>query len=158
MTCGNRYFRWSMVAFLRRGRLPETILAVHPRFAATGGSACRALPPVAAKRQSGSPCPAGRRRPTITLMSATPEPLALLLLKPLLWCHRHAVPAVALATLAANPFPDATPEFFHDFAGAVNRAVGGAVRVETPYARLTKAEVVRLGADLPLEHTLSCAN
>jgi 7-cyano-7-deazaguanine synthase len=83
---------------------------------------------------------------------------ALLLIKPLLWCHRAGVPAVTLATLAANPFPDATPEFFRDFAGAVNRAVGGAVRVETPYAGLTKAEVVRLGADLPLGHTLSCMN
>jgi 7-cyano-7-deazaguanine synthase len=33
----------------------------------------------------------------------------LLLAKTLLWCQQHAVPAVALGSLASNPFPDATP-------------------------------------------------
>jgi 7-cyano-7-deazaguanine synthase len=81
----------------------------------------------------------------------------LLLSKALLWCHAHRVPAVAMAVLAANPFPDATPEFFADFAAVVGRAVGATLCVETPYATLTKAEVVALGRDLPLEHTFSCA-
>ena len=49
----------------------------------------------------------------------------LLLSKSLLWCHLHGVPEVAMAPLAANPFPDATPEFFETSRGAVNRAVGG---------------------------------
>src|SRR5215213_9242094 len=52
----------------------------------------------------------------------------LLLAKPLLWCHLHGIPEVALAPLAVNPFPDATPEFFDQFSGAVNRAVHGSVR------------------------------
>lgn len=82
----------------------------------------------------------------------------LLLAKALLWCHLHDVPSVALAVLAANPFPDATSSFFSDFAGAVSRGVGGAVRVETPYREIAKADVVRLGHDLPLEHTLSCVS
>src|SRR5438876_462009 len=60
----------------------------------------------------------------------------LLLAKPLLWCHRHDVPALALAPLEANPFPDATPEFFAAFQDAVNRAVGGNVRVCWPYSGL----------------------
>ncbi|MFO0809865.1 MAG: 7-cyano-7-deazaguanine synthase [Gemmataceae bacterium] len=81
-----------------------------------------------------------------------------LLAKALLWCHLHKVPSVAMAVLAANPFPDATAEFFTTFATAVNRAVGGSVRIETPFAALTKADVVALGRDLPLEHTFSCAN
>ena len=46
----------------------------------------------------------------------------LLLSKSILWCHLHNVPEVALAPLVANPFPDATPEFFRDFTAAVNRA------------------------------------
>lgn len=82
----------------------------------------------------------------------------LLLSKALIWCRLHKVPAVAMAVLAANPFPDATPEFFADFADVVGRAVGGSLRVETPYATLTKAEVVALGRALPLEHTFSCAS
>jgi 7-cyano-7-deazaguanine synthase len=80
----------------------------------------------------------------------------LLLAKPLLWCHLHGVPEVALAPLAVNPFPDATPGFFDQFAGAVNRAVNGAVRVIRPYDRLHKADVIRRGAALPLQHTFSC--
>jgi 7-cyano-7-deazaguanine synthase len=80
----------------------------------------------------------------------------LLLSKSLLWCHLHDVPTLALATLAANPFPDATPAFFTAFAGAVNRAVGGHVEVVTPYAGLSKADVIRRGRELPLRFTLSC--
>ena len=82
----------------------------------------------------------------------------LLLTKAMLWCHLHKVPAVALAVLAANPFPDATSEFFRDFAAAINRGIDGAVRVETPYRGLSKVDIVRLGRGLPLEHTLSCAS
>jgi 7-cyano-7-deazaguanine synthase len=80
----------------------------------------------------------------------------LLLSKALLWCHLHQVPEVAMAPLAANPFPDATPEFFREFAAAVNRAVGGAVRVLRPYSHLHKPEVLHRAGGLPLEHTFSC--
>jgi 7-cyano-7-deazaguanine synthase len=80
----------------------------------------------------------------------------LLLAKALLWCHLHQVPEVALALLKSNPFPDATPAFFAAFQNAVNRAVGGAVRVSRPYAGQTKADVLRRAAGLPLELTFSC--
>jgi 7-cyano-7-deazaguanine synthase len=80
----------------------------------------------------------------------------ILLSKALVWCHLHGVPAIALAVLAGNPFPDATPEFFQAIADTVNRAVSGSVTVETPYATLSKAEVLRRGRDLPLEHSFSC--
>lgn len=80
----------------------------------------------------------------------------LLLGKALLWCHLHAVPALALAPLEANPFPDATPAFFAAYQDAVNQAVGGAVEVRRPYAVLSKVEVLRRGLRLPLELTFSC--
>lgn len=80
----------------------------------------------------------------------------LLLAKTMLWCHLHRVPALALAILAGNPFPDATPAFFAAYAGAVNQAVGGAVRVLRPYAELTKVQVLQRGRDLPLGRTFSC--
>jgi 7-cyano-7-deazaguanine synthase len=80
----------------------------------------------------------------------------LLLSKAMIWCHLQGVPAVALATLKANPFPDATPAFFDAFQDAVNRAVRGAVRVRRPYAELGKVEVMHRGRALPLELTFSC--
>jgi 7-cyano-7-deazaguanine synthase len=80
----------------------------------------------------------------------------LLLAKPLLWCHLNGVPALAVAPLAANPFPDATPSFFAAFEKVVNEAVGGSVRVLRPYAGLTKAAVVLRGRDLPLAEAFSC--
>ncbi len=80
----------------------------------------------------------------------------ILLAKPLVWCHLAGVPEVAIAPLETNPFPDATPEFFDDFAEVVSRAVGGRVRVLRPYSELRKADVLRRGRGLPLEHTFSC--
>jgi 7-cyano-7-deazaguanine synthase len=80
----------------------------------------------------------------------------LLLGKAMLWCHLQGVPAVALATLRSNPFPDATPAFFAAYQDVVNRAVGGTVRIRRPYACLSKADVIARGQRLPLERTLSC--
>lgn len=80
----------------------------------------------------------------------------LLLGKALLWCHLHGVGTLALGSLGTNPFPDATPEFFDALAALVDRAVGGHVRLDRPFARSTKNEVMLLGAGLPLEHTFSC--
>jgi 7-cyano-7-deazaguanine synthase len=80
----------------------------------------------------------------------------LLLTKAILWCHLHGVLAVALGTLAANPFPDATSEFIESLARVTNEAVGGSVRVLRPYAGLPKSEVLRRGTRFPLEHTFSC--
>jgi 7-cyano-7-deazaguanine synthase len=79
-----------------------------------------------------------------------------LLSKAIVWCHLRGVPTVALGTLAANPFPDATAEFIADLERVVNAAIGGSVRVLRPYAGLAKAEVLQRGRELPLELTLSC--
>ncbi len=80
----------------------------------------------------------------------------LLLAKAMLWCHLNGVAEIALAPLQMNPFPDATPAFFAAFEAAVNRAVGGRVRVLQPYLGLHKADVLRRGRGLPLEWTFSC--
>src|SRR5262249_34042816 len=64
----------------------------------------------------------------------------LLLAKAILWCHLHSVSAVALAPLASNPFPDATPDFFNAYESVVNQAVAGTVRVLRPYTGITKQE------------------
>ena len=80
----------------------------------------------------------------------------LLLSKALIWCHLNGVPELALAPLGSNPFPDATPEFFDDFAALVSTAVSGNVVVIRPYAELHKADVLRRGVGLPLGETFSC--
>ena len=82
----------------------------------------------------------------------------ILLCKAILWCHLHGVPELATAPLGSNPFPDATDAFYNGLADAVNRSVGGRVRILRPYAdgALTKAEVLRRGAQMPLRFTFSC--
>jgi 7-cyano-7-deazaguanine synthase len=80
----------------------------------------------------------------------------LLLAKAILWCHVHEVPAVALAVLEANPFPDATPQFFTAYQEVVNQAIGGKVQVLRPYVGLTKADVLKRRRQLPLDRTFSC--
>lgn len=80
----------------------------------------------------------------------------LLLAKSLLWCHLHGVPEIAMAPLAANPFPDATPQFFADFTAAVNQAVEGKVQVIRPYAHLHKSDILHRATGVPLAETFSC--
>jgi 7-cyano-7-deazaguanine synthase len=80
----------------------------------------------------------------------------LLLSKAVVWCHLHHVPAVALALLAANPFPDASPAFFAAFQDALGLALENRIEVLRPYAGLSKREVLQRGRELPLTLTFSC--
>jgi 7-cyano-7-deazaguanine synthase len=79
-----------------------------------------------------------------------------LLAKAMVWCYLHHVPTIALGTLAANPFPDATPAFMASLQQVVNTSVGGSVKIVRPYSTLSKSDVVRRGQGLPLELTFSC--
>ncbi len=81
---------------------------------------------------------------------------ALLLLKPALWCRLHGIDELALAVLGANPFADATPEFFAELEALLERAAGGRVRIVRPFGRLEKRQVMELGRSGPLELTFSC--
>jgi len=80
----------------------------------------------------------------------------LLLSKALIWCHLQGVPVIAMAPLAANPFPDATPGFFRDFEAVIQRAIDGRVSIARPYAALTKAQVIHRSNNAPLQWTFSC--
>jgi 7-cyano-7-deazaguanine synthase len=80
-----------------------------------------------------------------------------LLSKTAIFCAHARIGEIAMAPLESNPFPDAQPEFFRAFARAVDLGVGIKLKISRPFAGMTKAEVVRRGADLPLELTLSCA-
>jgi 7-cyano-7-deazaguanine synthase len=72
-------------------------------------------------------------------------------------CARRRIPTIALALLADNPFPDATPRFLADLGRVAGRALGMRLRVRAPFRRLEKADVIRRGRALPLALTLSCA-
>jgi 7-cyano-7-deazaguanine synthase len=65
---------------------------------------------------------------------------------------------VALGLLKGNPFPDSTPEFFSRFQAAASQALSFELQIITPFADLSKAEVIQLGRGLPLELTFSCIN
>jgi 7-cyano-7-deazaguanine synthase len=80
----------------------------------------------------------------------------LLLTKALLWCHLHQVSLLALAPLAANPFPDATPAFFAAMASVVGQAVRDHFTIVRPYSHWHKTQVIRRGRELPLHLTFSC--
>lgn len=82
----------------------------------------------------------------------------ILLTKSAIYCARHDIGRIALGPLAGNPFPDATPEFFAAMGTALSLGLAHSVVVDTPFASMTKADVIRLGVtlDVPLDLTLSC--
>jgi 7-cyano-7-deazaguanine synthase len=80
-----------------------------------------------------------------------------LLAKTAIFCARNRIGEIAMAPLEANPYPDARPEFFRAFSRAVELGVGIKLRIVAPFAGLTKGDVVKRGAGMPLHLTLSCA-
>jgi 7-cyano-7-deazaguanine synthase len=80
-----------------------------------------------------------------------------LLTKAAIFSARNRIGEIAMAPLESNPFPDARPEFFRAFARAVELGVGIRLAIRTPFAGKSKADVVRAGAGMPLELTVSCA-
>jgi 7-cyano-7-deazaguanine synthase len=81
-----------------------------------------------------------------------------LLTKAGVYCAAAAIDRIVLGTLAHNPFPDATPEFRLTMARALSLGLAHDLKVDAPYAEMSKAEVIRRGAALgvPFELTLSC--
>ena len=80
----------------------------------------------------------------------------LLLAKTTVWCALHGVGIIALGTLRGNPFADSSPSFFSGFAALAGTALDHPLEVITPFADMSKAEVLESGRNLPLEHTFSC--
>ena len=76
------------------------------------------------------------------------------------YCAVAKIDRLVLGTLAHNPFPDATPEFRDAMARALTLGLAHQVRIEAPYAGMSKADVIRCGTALgvPFELTLSCMN
>ena len=72
------------------------------------------------------------------------------------WCSTHNMSRIAIGSLGGNPFPDATPEFFENFAAMLSTGLGHKITVEAPYRGLHKSDIIRQFRELPLELTLTC--
>jgi 7-cyano-7-deazaguanine synthase len=81
-----------------------------------------------------------------------------LLTKAAVFMARSGLARVYIGSLAGNPFPDATPDFFAAIARALSLGLGTSIDICAPFAAMHKAEVIALGHSLgvPLELTLSC--
>jgi 7-cyano-7-deazaguanine synthase len=71
---------------------------------------------------------------------------------------RNGLTRLLLGTLSDNPFPDASAEFFVTLARALSMGLAKPIAIETPFASMHKADVLRKGLELgvPMELTLSC--
>lgn len=81
---------------------------------------------------------------------------ALLTMKAAFWCQLHQIHDLALGTLGSNPFPDATPRFFHELESVLRTSTLVGLRILRPFEHHDKQQVMSLGHDLPLELTFSC--
>ena len=74
------------------------------------------------------------------------------------YCAAARIERLVLGTLAHNPFPDATPEFRDAMARALSLGLAHELRIDAPFAGVSKADVIRRGVALgvPFELTLSC--
>ena len=81
----------------------------------------------------------------------------LLLAKVAVWAHLKGISCIGLGSLANNPFPDATEEFFSSIEATLSIGMNQPIRVVRPFAGMKKSEIVSLGSHLPLGLTLSCA-
>ena len=72
------------------------------------------------------------------------------------FCALRGIPVLVSGILSANPFPDGSPEFVSAMEKALSLGMGRPIRIRTPYRRLTKDRVVRMGRGLPLHLTFSC--
>ena len=81
-----------------------------------------------------------------------------LLSKAGVYCAAAGLDRMVIGTLAHNPFPDATPAFRAAMADALSLGLAHRLRVDAPYAELSKADVIRRGATLGVafDLTLSC--
>jgi 7-cyano-7-deazaguanine synthase len=80
----------------------------------------------------------------------------LLLSKTAVWCALNGYPAIALGVLKGNPFPDSEPSFYQALETVVVQGLASPMRFITPFAEMSKRDVVVLGQGLALELSFSC--
>lgn len=68
------------------------------------------------------------------------------------------IPVLYIGTLSANPFGDATAVFYRTQARTLSLALGKSLRIEAPFRRKAKKNLVPWARALPLRHVFSCLN
>jgi len=76
--------------------------------------------------------------------------------KAAVFCALNKIPALAIGSLDHNPFPDASPHFFKSWGGALGEGLGRPLKIQAPYRRRSKADVIRRGRQYPIELSFSC--
>jgi 7-cyano-7-deazaguanine synthase len=74
------------------------------------------------------------------------------------FCAARKIGEIAMALLGSNPFPDARPEFFRSFEHTVELGLDFPLKIRMPFHGMEKEDVIRLGKNLSLELTLTCAS
>lgn len=72
------------------------------------------------------------------------------------WCALNNVEAITIGSLDDNPFPDASPQFFEDYARLLSGALDYPLSVVAPYRHQHKSQIIARFPDLPLHLTLTC--
>ena len=82
----------------------------------------------------------------------------MLLSKAAIWCRMRGVSRLVIGSLAGNPFPDATDDFFEEIARTLSLGLAHEIEVAAPFLAMRKTDVVTRGLALgvPLALTLSC--
>ena len=75
-----------------------------------------------------------------------------------LFAFVHGAGSLALGLLEGNPYSDASRRFFSAFETLYAEGLGRPIEILTPFAQLSKEEIVRMGEALPLDLSLSCVN
>ena len=71
-------------------------------------------------------------------------------------CAQRGLGLAAIGSMKGNPFPDATPEFFRGFERLARASFGVRLRVEAPFRRLGKRQVVAAFPGARYDLTFSC--
>ncbi len=82
----------------------------------------------------------------------------MLLSKAAVYASCEGIRLIALGILKGNPFSDSTPIFLRNVEVAFSEGLRSPLTILTPFARLSKKEVLDQGRHLPLSLTFSCIN
>ena len=80
----------------------------------------------------------------------------ILLSKTAVFCSINNIRTISIAPLKTNCFPDGTDKFFRLIQETLGEGLNFKFSIITPFSHLSKTDVIKLGAHLPLELTFSC--
>jgi len=73
-----------------------------------------------------------------------------------IFCYQNKIPRIALGILASNPFPDSSSHFFTSLERTFRMGYQTPLKIERPFSKLKKKDVICLAKGAPLELTFSC--